>query len=147
MNLRPASPDYADHVRESFARQSMMTTLGAEIRSIAPGAVEVAAPILPQSRQQAGFGHGGLMFAIGDSAAGYSALSLVAPQAGVVTVEMKINFLAPGKGDHLIARGRVLRPGKRLIIVAASIVSVTAGVETEIAVLQGTIMPVAPEIP
>ncbi len=119
-----------------------METLGARILSVVPGQVEIAAPVLPGSLQQAGFGHAALTFAIGDSAAGYSALSLMSPDEEVLTAEMKINLLAPAAGDRLVARGRVIRPGRRLFVVGASVFAETADRSVEIALLQGTMVPV-----
>lgn len=130
-------------IRASFARQSMMATMGARLHSIAPGAVEISAPILPGSLQQQGFGHAALTFAIGDSAAGYAALSLLPAEQEVVTSEIKINLLAPARGDLLIARGRVIKPGKRLVVVLSEVFAVTNGSERQIALLTGTMVPVA----
>lgn len=129
-------------IRQSFDRQSMMATYGARLRSIAPGKVEIEAPILPGSLQQQGFGHAALTFGIGDSAAGYSALSVMPEEREVVTAEIKINLLAPARGDLLIARGQVVKPGKRLVVVMSQVYAVTEGVETQVALLTGTMVPV-----
>ena len=103
------TPQTEARIRASFAAQSMMVTLGATLARISKGAVEITAPILPGSRQQQGFAHAGLTFAIGDSAAGYSALSVMPEECEVLTAEMKIHLLAPGAGERLIARGRGIR--------------------------------------
>ncbi|UWR27282.1 PaaI family thioesterase [Sulfitobacter sp. S223] len=129
-------------ITESFAAQSMMTTLGAELSEITAGLVRITAPILPGSRQQQGFGHAGLTFAIGDSAAGYAALTMLPLDQEVVTAEIKINLLAPARGDLLIATGRVIKPGKRLSVVTAEVHAEEDGKQTLIAVLQGTMVPV-----
>ena len=131
-------------IRESFARQSMMQTLGASLAHVAEGAVEISAPILEGSQQQQGFAHAALTFAIGDSAAGYSALSLMPEGREVMTTEMKINLLAPGAGDRLVARGRVIKPGRRLMVVQSDVYAVTDGAEKHIAMLLGTMIPVDP---
>ena len=130
-------------IRTSFAAQSMMATLGAEIEEIAPGHVRITAPILPGSLQQQGFGHAGLTFSIGDSAAGYAGLSTLPLTHEVLTAEIKINLLAPAKGDYLRATGRVIKPGRRLIVVASDVHAIHGDRETLIAVLQGTMVPVA----
>ena len=130
-----------DKVRDSFARQTMMTTFGAEIVSLAPGEVVLSAPILPGARQQHGVGHAALTFGLGDSAAGYAALTLLPAEAEVMTVEMKINLLAPAAGERLIATGRVVRAGRRLTIVTAEVVAETGGQRKLIALLQGTMVP------
>ena len=133
----------ADRIKASFDRQSLMVTFGARIDDIAPGAVTIRAPIGDGARQQQGFAHAGLTFALGDTAAGYSALTLMPEDQEVLTAEIKINLLAPGAGDHLLARGRVLKPGRRLVVVASDVFAVAGdGTETHIAALQGTMVPV-----
>lgn len=132
-----------DRIRSSFARQSMMQTLGAEIASVSTGEVVITAPILPGSRQQHDVAHAALSFAIGDTAAGYAALTVMPEDHEVMTTEMKINLLAPGAGDMLRATGRVIKPGRRLVIVTAEVHALTKGEEKLIALLQGTMVPVA----
>ena len=129
-------------IHDSFAAQSMMETLGARITHIEAGNVRIEAPILPGSRQQQGFGHAGLTFSIGDSAAGYAALSTLPLDMEVVTAEIKINLLAPARGDRLIAIGQVIKPGKRLCVVTAEVFAQDGETETRIAILQGTMVPV-----
>jgi len=129
-------------IQHSFASQSLMRTLGAELSSLEKGAVEITAPILESSRQQHGFAHAGLTFSIGDSAAGYAALSTLPADHEVLTTEMKINLLAPGKGQRLVARGRVIKPGRRLIIVQSDVYALHDGVETHIALMTGSMLPV-----
>lgn len=135
------SPQTEARIRESFAAQSMMATLGARLVRVARGRVRIEAPILPGSRQQHGFAHAGLSFAIGDSAAGYAALSVMAEGQEVLTTEMKIHLLAPAKGEMLVAEGRVLRPGRRLVIVEADIHALEGGREAHVARLLGTMIP------
>jgi len=137
-------PQVAARIRESFAAQAMMATLGARLAEVGPGRVRIEAPILPGSRQQHGFAHAGLSFAIGDSAAGYSALSVLPEGYEVMTTEMKIHLLAPAKGERLVAEGRVLRPGRRLVIVEADIHAVEDGCEAHVARLIGTMIPLPP---
>ena len=134
----------AAKLRESFARQSLMATFGAAIAGIAPGRVVIEAPIRDLARQQHGFGHAGLTFALGDTAAGYAALTLMPPGAEVLTVEMKINLIAPAAGDRLIATGRVVRAGRRLTVVTAEVEAEAGGRRRTIALLQGTMLPVEP---
>ncbi|MBK5945438.1 phenylacetic acid degradation protein [Rhodobacter veldkampii DSM 11550] len=139
------TPTSADRITNSFAQQSLMQTFGAAITRIEPGLCEIAAPILPLARQQHGMGHAGLTFALGDTAAGYAALTLMAPGAEVMTAEMKINLLAPAAGGRLIARGRVVKAGRRLSVVTAEVeAEAPDGARKLIAVLQGTMVPVDP---
>ena len=134
--------DPAPRIRDSFQRQTMMQTLGATLLEVAPGRIIIAALILPTSLQQHGAGHAGLAFSIGDSAAGYAALSLMPEGAEVMTVEMKINLMSPAVGDRLVAEGRVIRPGRRIMVVAADVWAETAEGRKHVAMLQGTMIPV-----
>lgn len=129
-------------ITESFAAQNMMHTFGATLSSVEPKQVVITAPILTCSLQQQGFGHAGLTFSIGDSAAGYAALTTLPLDREVVTAEIKINLLAPAQGDLLRATGRVVKPGKRLIVVTSEVHAIQEGSETLIAILQGTMVPV-----
>ncbi len=129
-------------IQASFDRQSMMATLGAQLVETGDGTATITAPILPGAMQQQGFGHAGLTFSIGDSAAGYAALTIIPENQEVVTAEIKINLIAPAKGDRLIARGRVIKPGRRLIVVTSDVYSETEGTERHIACLMGTMVPV-----
>lgn len=129
-------------IRDSFARQTMMQTLGAELEDVAPGRVTIIAPILPTVLQQQGAGHAGLAFSIGDSAAGYAALTTLPVAAEVMTVEMKINLMSPAIGDWLLAEGRVIRAGRRITVVTADVWAETAGARRHVALLQGTMIAV-----
>ncbi|MGC1503933.1 MAG: PaaI family thioesterase [Sulfitobacter sp.] len=136
------TPASRARIYESFSAQSMMQTLGAELIEVEAGLIRIASPILPGSRQQQGFGHAGLTFSIGDSAAGYAALTVLPLDQEVVTAEIKINLLAPARGDRLIATGRVVKPGKRLCVVTSEVHAEADGELTLIAILQGTMVPV-----
>jgi uncharacterized protein (TIGR00369 family) len=99
-------------------------------------------PITEASAQQHGFAHAGATFALGDSASGYAALSLMDPGAEVLTVEMKINLIAPASGARLVAEGRVVKPGRRLFVVQSTVRSVAEdGTQRDVALLQGTMIP------
>ncbi|EKE44439.1 hypothetical protein OCGS_1277 [Oceaniovalibus guishaninsula JLT2003] len=136
------TPEKRAQIRDSFARQGLMATLGATLDDLEPGQATIAAPITDRSSQQHGFAHAGLVFAIGDSAAGYAAMTLTGPAAEVLTAEMKINLLRPSQGESLIAFGRVLKPGRRLIVVVSEVWALTGGDRVHVAQLQGTIVPV-----
>lgn len=143
MEFHPRDPDFEARIRASFARQSLMASFGAAIVALAPGRVAIAAPVGEGVRQQHGFAHAGLTFALGDTAAGYAALSLMEPGAEVLTAEMKINLMAPGEGVRLVAEGEVVRPGRRLFVVRATVHSEDAGGgRSVVALLQGTMVPV-----
>lgn len=136
------TPEARSRLHKSFASQSMMQTLGAELTEVEEGLIRIASPILPGSLQQQGYGHAGLTFSIGDSAAGYAALTLLPLDQEVVTAEIKINLLAPARGNRLIATGRVVKPGKRLCVVTSEVHAELDGALTLIAILQGTMVPV-----
>ena len=131
-------------IQASFDRQTMMQTLGASLVTAGDGLCVIRAPILPGVRQQHGAAHAGLAFTLGDSAAGYAALSLLPEDQEVMTVEMKINLLAPALGEALEARGEVVRAGRRLSIVRAEVWAISGGARKSIALLQGTMIPVSP---
>lgn len=129
-------------IRASFDRQSMMATLGARLLRVAPGQCLLRAQIAPHVLQQHGAAHAALAFALGDSAAGYAALTTMPEGAEVMTVEMKINLLAPAVGEALEAEGRVVRAGRRLTIVTAEVFALTGAARKSVALLQGTMIPV-----
>tara|TARA_R110002124_G_scaffold266055_1_gene432985 strand:+ start:253 stop:666 length:414 start_codon:yes stop_codon:yes gene_type:complete len=131
-------------IQRSFDAQALMATFNARITAHSAGKVEISAPILALATQQHGVGHAGLTFALADTAAGYAALTLMPEGREVMTVEAKINLLAPASGDLLIARGEVVRSGRRLSVVRADVFAVRNGVETLIAILQGSMIPVDP---
>jgi uncharacterized protein (TIGR00369 family) len=129
-------------IHASFDAQSMMATLGATLTEVSHGTVRIEAPILPIALQQQGFGHAGLTFSIGDSAAGYAALTSLPLDMEVVTAEIKINLIAPARGDRLFAIGKLIKPGKRLCVVTSEVFAVENGQEKLVAILQGTMVPV-----
>lgn len=134
--------DAARRVAESFARQTLMATLGARLGRVAPGSVEIELPVSPHILQQHGFVHAGAVSSIADSAAGYACLSLMPSGAGVLTVEFKINLLAPAAGERLVARGRVIKAGRTLTLASADVVAFRDGAEKLCAVLSATCMTV-----
>ncbi|WP_132860324.1 PaaI family thioesterase [Shimia isoporae] len=139
------TPEISEKLHESFAKQSMMSTFGARIDEIRHGQVTLHAPINEGCMQQHGFAHAALTFGLGDSAAGYSALSVMPLEAEVLTSEMKIHLLAPAKGERLEAVGKVIKPGKRLVIVQAEVFAVSDSTRTQVALMTGTMVPVLPK--
>lgn len=132
-----------ERVAASFARQGMMQHLGAELRRVEPGLVEIWLPYSDKvTQQQEGF-HGGAMGAVADIAGGYAGLTVAPEGMEVVTVEYKINFLASFKGGALRAIGKVAKPGKRIIVTSAEVLHVAAdGKESPCALMQQTLVPV-----
>lgn len=134
------NPDYADRVRASFGRQRIMSLLGAELTRIAPGSCEIRLPFREDLTQQHGYFHGGVAGTIADSAAGYAGFSLMPEDSSVLTVEFKLNLVAPADGDALVARGRVIKPGRTLFVCAADVMVCRDGGEILCATLLQTLM-------
>ena len=136
----PPDPPYAERVRDSFSRQGAMALIGAELSRLGPGECEIRLPYRPELSQQHGYFHGGIIGTIADSAGGYAAFTLMPADSSVLTVEYKMNLLAPGDGEALIARGRVLRSGRSLVVVQVDAYVMKAGGETHCATLLQTLM-------
>lgn len=129
-------------IRESFDKQALMKTFGASVVSVAEGEVVLTSPILPLTLQHTGHGHAALSFALGDTAAGFAAFTVMPEGSQVVTAEIKINLLAPAAGDYLIARGHVIKPGRRLVVVGATVTAFDGDRQKDVAVMQGTMVAV-----
>jgi uncharacterized protein (TIGR00369 family) len=127
-------------VRESFGRQLFMKTLGAQVVSIGRGSVEIRFPFHSKLIQQNGFVHAGAVTSIMDSACGYAAMSVSSEDADVLSVEFKINFVAPGVGESFVARASVKRAGKRLVVCTADAFAFSQGQEKLIATMLATMM-------
>jgi uncharacterized protein (TIGR00369 family) len=127
-------------VRRSFARQGYMATLGAEMVHVAAGEVDIALPFSERLTQQDGYLHAGVVAGVVDSACGYAALTTMDPDAEVLTVEFKINLLAPAAGERLVARGRVLRPGRTLTVCRGEAITIDDGQEKHVATLTTTMI-------
>jgi uncharacterized protein (TIGR00369 family) len=140
----PLHPALYQRVQASFERQGMMVQLGVRLLDVAPGMCELELPYSDKVTQQQGGFHGGAMGALADIAGGYAALTVAPPDMEVTTVEYKINFLAALAGGRLLATGRVVRAGKRIIVASATIVHLSdQGERTDCAVMQQTLVPVA----
>jgi uncharacterized protein (TIGR00369 family) len=133
-------PEYQRRVRDSFARQGLMKHLGAELVSLQPGRAEIRVPFRVELTQQHDYFHAGVTGAIADSACGYAAYTLMPADSSVLTVEYKMNLLAPADGDELIARARVVRSGRTLKICTADVFVGRSGAENHCATMLSTIM-------
>ena len=138
--LKVSNTQFEAVVRESFSRQTMMTSLGASLTLVEPGRVHVSLPRSPEYSQQHGFMHAGAIASIADSACGYAALTLAAPGTEVLAVEFKINLLEPARASLFEARARVVRQGKTLSTCIAEVVGIDAGAETIVAMMMSTII-------
>lgn len=137
---RISDPQFAERVLASFARQNAMALIQASMPVVEHGRTEIHLPHWSGVEQQHGFVHGGVVGMIADSAAGYAAMTMVAATASVLTVEYKMNLVAPADGEKLIARGQVVRPGRTLIVTQAEVFALKDGRETLCALMQQTIM-------
>jgi uncharacterized protein (TIGR00369 family) len=142
MALQAQDADFDQRVRASFARQAFMATLGARIVSVAPGDVVLELPFHQALTQQHGFLHAGVVAALADNACGFAALSLMPADAAVMSVEFKINLVAPAAGTLFRAAGRVIRAGRTLTVCAAEVVATNGAGEKVVAVMQATMMSV-----
>jgi uncharacterized protein (TIGR00369 family) len=138
-NLEPQDPDFRTRIKASFARQAFMATLGASLELIEPGEVHIALPFSKHLSQQHGYLHAGVTTAIADSANGYAALTLTPPDAEVLAVEFKINLMAPATAPRFVARGKVLRPGRRLSACLAEVIAINDADQDVIATMLSTI--------
>lgn len=133
-------PHFVERVRASFARQPAMVLIGASMPVVEAGYTEIHLPHKPDITQQHGYIHGGVVGMIADSAAGYAANTLTPHDTSVLTVEYKLNLLAPADGQRLVARGEVIKPGRTLLITRAEVFAVRDEKWTLCAVMQQTIM-------
>ena len=137
------SVDYEARVRASFARQKVMAALGAELTVVMPGTVEIEMPYSATLTQQHGFLHAGIISTALDSACGFAAFSLMPDNAGVLTIEFKVNLLAPGKGERFLFRGSVTKPGRTIIVADGQAYAFADDGEAKlIATMTGTMMTV-----
>jgi uncharacterized protein (TIGR00369 family) len=136
----PADPNWESRIRESFARQSFMRLIGAEIAELAPGRCSVALAMRDDLCQQRGLLHGGVTAAIADNAAGYAAYTLMPAGSTPLTVEFKVNLMAPGVGERFIAHGGVIRPGRTLTVCEVEVVAEHGGRMTTIARMLSTMI-------
>ena len=137
-----ADAGYEEKVAESFNRQDVMKTINASILAIRPGEIELEFPYQSKLTQQHGFIHAGIVSTVLDSACGYAAFSLMPEDAAVLTIEFKINFLSPAKGERFRAVGKVKKPGKNITVTEGELFSYLDGEQKIVATMVGTIMSV-----
>jgi uncharacterized protein (TIGR00369 family) len=135
-----SDPNFEARVRANFARQGMLTTLGGSIGLVRPGEVHLFAPFDSRFTQQDGFLHAGVVTTLMDSACGYAAYSLMPADARVLSVEFKVNLLAPAQGPRFRAEGRVIKAGRTLTVCDGKLFSIRDGEETLCAIMQATMI-------
>lgn len=142
MPFTPRDPGYEARVRASFARQRAMATLGARITRVEPGEVDLELPFREDLTQQHGFIHAGILAAVLDSACGYAAFTLMPADAGVLSIEFKVNLLAPAAGERILVRSRVVRAGRTISVCTADAYAVRDGTERHVTTMTATMMTV-----
>lgn len=129
MSFEVLDPNFEQRIRESFARQHFMSFIGAELAKVEPGYCEIHLNYKKELSQQHGFFHGGIIGTLADNSGGYAAFTLMPADASILTVEYKLNLVAPGDGDLLIGRGQVIKPGRTLTICKSDVFVVKNGLE------------------
>ena len=127
-----SNPLFAEEIKQSFARQSIMDLIGAKLNVVEPGIVEVTLPYRSDLTQQDGYLHAGIVTTIVDSAAGYAAYSLMPPGSDVLSVEFKVNLLRPARAETFLARAEVLKPGRTLTVARGDVFGLTKSEEKQL---------------
>ena len=138
MQLR--NPSFVEEIKQSFAKQTIMNLIGAELMRVEPGLVEITLPYRADLAQQHGYLHAGIVTTIADSACGYAAYSLMPPDSEVLSVEFKVNLLRPAKGETFTATAEVVKAGKTLTVVRADVFGIEQGRRSLVATMLGTMI-------
>ncbi len=138
--FEPQADNFEERVRASFGQQRVMQTIGATLTEVAAGKVEIELPFREDLTQHHGFLHAGIVTMMVDSACGYAALTLMPAEASVLTIEYKVNFLSPAYGTRMIARGRVTKPGRTIMVCVGDVFALKEGKEKQVATMLATMM-------
>jgi uncharacterized protein (TIGR00369 family) len=140
--FHPADADFEARTRHGFSLQQLMATIGARMAKVVPGEVHIEMPFNPAWTQQHGYIHAGVITSIVDSACGFAAYTLMPAGSGVLTVEYKVNFLSPARGELFTGVGRVIKPGRTLTVCNGEVMALEKGEQRLIATMQATMMAV-----
>ena len=141
MPHQATNPTFVEEIKQSFAKQTVMSLIGGELTRVEPGIVEITLAYRTDLTQQHGYVHAGIITTIADSACGYAAYTLMPPNSDVLAVEFKVNLLRPAKGETFVARAEVLKSGRTLTVVSADVHALTGNDQRElVAIMQGTMM-------
>ena len=141
MPHQPRNPAFAEEIKQSFVKQTIMGLIGAELSRVEPGVIEITLPYRADLTQQHGYLHAGIVTTIGDSACGYAAYSLMPPNSEVLSVEFKVNLLRPAKGRQFLASAEVVKSGKTLTVVRADVFGIDEEGKRElVATMLGTMI-------
>jgi uncharacterized protein (TIGR00369 family) len=138
--MEPRNPSFAVEIKQSFAKQTIMALIGAELSRVEPGLIEITLPYRADLAQQHGYLHAGIVTTIADSACGYAAYSLMPPESEVLSVEFKVNLLRPAKGEMFLAVAEVIKAGKTLTVVRADVFGVDSSHRELIATMLATMI-------
>jgi uncharacterized protein (TIGR00369 family) len=141
-SLKAVDTDFESRIRDSFGRQRAMLTIGARLERISPGEVRITLPFSPALTQQHGYLHAGIVGLIADSACGYAAYTLMPADSEVLSVEYKINFLSPARGQTFVAIGRVVKPGRTLTVCSGEVWAYAAAERKLVVTMQSTMISV-----
>ncbi len=139
-SFSPGSPDYVQRVHDSFAQQAFMATLGVSVDRVAPGIVELVMPYRADLTQQNGYLHAGVTASLADSAAGYAAYTVMPADSNVLSIEFKHNLLSPAVGHRFRACGQVIRAGRAIVVVQATVIAEQDAGEKTVALMQATMI-------
>ena len=138
---QPRNPSFAEEIKQSFSKQTIMSLIGAELSRVEPGIVEITLPYRADLAQHHGFLHAGIVTTIADSACGYAAYSLMPPKSEILSVEFKVNLLRPAKGEVFLALAEVIKSGKTLTVARADVFGLDQSGRRElVATMLGTMM-------
>jgi uncharacterized protein (TIGR00369 family) len=141
MPYQARNPQFVEDIERSFASQSIMTLIGAELNLVEPGIVQITLPFRADLAQQHGYVHAGIVTTIADSAAGYAAYSLMPAGAEVLSVEFKVNLLRPARGNSFLARAEVIKPGRTLTVARSDVFGIAeSGARELVATMLATII-------
>lgn len=145
--IDPPDPDFEARVRASFNHQHVMQAIGARLVTLGSGEARIELPFRPELTQQHGYIHAGIIGTIVDSACGYAAYTLMPADSEVLTVEYKVNFLAPAQGEKFVAIGRVIKPGRTLTVCTGEVWAYDQSETKQVAAMQSTMMMVTHRFP
>jgi uncharacterized protein (TIGR00369 family) len=140
MTHKAANTTFVEEINDSFAKQTIMTLIGATLTRVEPGVIEITLPYRNDLTQQHGYIHAGVITTIADSACGYAAYTLMPPGSDVLAVEFKVNLMRPAKGETFVARAEVIKSGRTLTVVRADVHALTGAQRELVAIMQGTMM-------
>ena len=140
MSHKAINPEFVPQIKESFAKQTVMTLIGAELTRVEPGVIEITLPYRTDLTQQHGYIHAGVITTIADSACGYAAYTLMPPGSDVLAVEFKVNLMRPARGETFVARAEVIKSGRTLTVVRADVHALTGEQRELVAIMQATMM-------